>query len=109
VDRVGRDHDLAELHVAGHRHLDHAPAGARLDRLVLELLLGLRHLGLHLLRLLEQLVEVGSLWHQPASLSRASSGTTSLASKLSLIMAIRSSSLIAEDAGAGSPLPSTSS
>ena len=41
VDRVGRDRDLAQRHVAGHRHLDHAAAGAGLDGLVLQLLLRL--------------------------------------------------------------------
>ena len=94
VDRLRVDLDLAQLHVAGHGHLDHPPTRAGLDDLVLELLLRLGHLSLHLLGLLEDLIHVGPLGHQPASLSRASSsGTTSVASKLSLIRSIFSSSL----------------
>ena len=45
VDRLGIDRDLAQGQVAAHLHLDHAAAGARLDHLVLELLLRLQHLG----------------------------------------------------------------
>src|SRR3954447_2077376 len=106
IDRLRVDLDLTQVHVARHRHLDHAAAGARLDDLLLELLLGLGHLGLHLLGLLEDLVHVRSLGHQPASLSRgSSSGTTSVASKLSLIKSIFSSSLnsvAASEAAVGS-------
>src|SRR4051795_9037211 len=104
IDRLRVDLDLTQVHVARHRHLDHAAAGARLDDLLLELLLGLGHLGLHLLGLLEELVHVRTLGHQPASLSRGSSGTTSVASKLSLIMSIISSSLrsaVSSSASAG--------
>ncbi len=73
-----------QLHVAAHRHLDHAAAGARLDGLVLELLLGLRHLGLHLLDLLHQLAHVRSLRHQPVPLSRVSVVVDDLAGRRTL-------------------------
>ena len=58
VDRLGVDRDLEQAQVAAHLHLHHPAAGARLDGLVLELLLRLGHLGLHLLGLLHQRVEV---------------------------------------------------
>ena len=38
VDRVGVDRQRVEPQVAGHHDLDHPPAGARVDLLLLELL-----------------------------------------------------------------------
>src|SRR5262249_62038251 len=98
--------DLAKLHVTGHRHLDGAAARARFNRLVGELLLRLGHLGLHLLGLLEDLVHVRLLGHQPVSVSR-SSGMTSLASNLVLISSMISSSAIAVAPSASSGLDSS--
>ena len=54
----GIDRDLEQAQVAAHLDLDHAAARARVDDLVLELLLRVGHLGLHLLGLLHQRVEV---------------------------------------------------
>ena len=76
VDRVRVDRELLELEVAGHHDLDHAAAGGRLDALVLEPLLRLHHLLLHLLRLLEQGVEV-RLGHQDSSSAGSSSASNS--------------------------------
>ena len=48
----GFDDDAVHGHVAVRNHLHHAAAGGGLERHVLDLLLGARKLGLHLLRLL---------------------------------------------------------
>src|SRR5205807_2392626 len=69
----------------GRLHGAEPAAGRGLDGLLRELLLSLRHLRLHLLRLLEQLVHVEALAHS----------STSRASKVSLTSATRSSSLAA--------------
>ena len=58
AERVGTDDDLLHLEVTGDLDRHHPAAGGGLDDLVLELLLGLHHLGLHLLDLLEHLVHV---------------------------------------------------
>src|SRR4029079_6380658 len=52
------DLDLGDLKVARRLDGDHPAAGRRFDRLVLQLLLGLLHLSLELLDLLEHLVHV---------------------------------------------------
>src|SRR5438067_5133428 len=70
VDRLRVDRDLLDLARAVRRDADHAAAGARLDRLVLELGLRLLHLLLHLSDLLHQLVHVHA--HSQSSRSRAS-------------------------------------
>ena len=77
VDRVGVDRQRLQLEVAGHHDLDHAPAGRRLDPLVLELLLRGHHLFLHLLGLLEQGSDVGRLGHQDSSSAGSSSASNS--------------------------------
>ncbi len=102
IDRGGIDHDVLDLQIAGHLDLHHAAAGGRLDRLVLELLLGGHHVGLHLLDLLEHLLHV-RLGHQWASAS--SSWVSSSASNASLKRAITSSSV----SGGGSSAIASSS
>jgi len=63
VNGLWIDLDLLQLEVAAHLHGDHSAADRRGDGLVLELVLGLGHLGLHLLGLLEDGSEVGLLGH----------------------------------------------
>ncbi len=77
VDRVGVDLERLELEVAAHHDLDHAAAGGRLDLLVLELLLRGHHVGLHLLGLLQQGVQVRGLGHQDSSSAGSSSASNS--------------------------------
>ena len=77
IDGVGVDLERLELEVAAHHDLDHAAARGRLDLLVLELLLRGGHVGLHLLRLLEQGVEVRGLGHQDSSSAGSSSASNS--------------------------------
>src|SRR4029078_13592101 len=69
VDDLGGDRDLDDLAGPARLHLDHPAADPRLDHLLGELVLSLRHLFLHLLHLLEHLVHV-HLRH--SSTSRAS-------------------------------------
>lgn len=65
VDRVRVGRDGVQQALAGRDDLDHAPAGGGLHAaLVLELVLRGGHLLLHLLGLLEHLVEVGRQRHQ---------------------------------------------
>ena len=59
--------DLLQGQVAAHLDLDHAAAGAGLDDLVFERLLSLQHLGLHLLRLFHQGVDVEAPGHSTFS------------------------------------------
>ena len=75
IDRLGVDRDLEQAHVAAHLELHHAAAGAGVDDLVLQPLLGLVHLGLHLLGLLHHRVQV-----EPAG---AASGSCHVLSRLS--------------------------
>ena len=58
VDGLGVDRDLEQAHVAAHLELHHAAARAGIDDLVLQPLLGLVHLGLHLLGLLHHRVQI---------------------------------------------------
>ena len=76
IDRLGRNLDLDDLERAGRLDRHHPAARGGFDRLVLQFLLGLGHLGLHLLRLLHQLVQIhchGSSfrrWRRSAFLGR---------------------------------------
>src|SRR5918992_455010 len=83
VDRLGRDLDLGDLERASRLHGHHAAARGRLDRLLRELLLGTRHLRLHVLHLLKHLVHVHGAAHS----------STSWASNRSFIRATNLSSL----------------
>src|SRR5438128_2220262 len=56
IDRVRIDPDLLDLEVPRDLDRHHASSGGGFHDLVLELLLRLRHVGLHLLDLLEHLV-----------------------------------------------------
>src|SRR5581483_8256009 len=85
VDRLRVDLDLAELARSRGLHGDHPTARGRLDGLARELLLYAQHLLLHLLGLLHQGVHVEAAFCHYSS--------TSLASKVSLNSATRSSSL----------------
>src|SRR5688572_1899722 len=76
IDRVRVDRQLLQLQLAADLHRHHAAAGAGLHDLVLQLLLSLRHVGLHLLDLLHHLVQVG-LTHQSFSSSCGVSKTSS--------------------------------
>src|SRR5438045_4687982 len=58
IDRVLLDADLFALLRSGHDHDDRPAAGRALDRHRAELLLSLRHVGLHLLRELLNVAEV---------------------------------------------------
>src|SRR5262249_14470104 len=88
-----------EAHVAGHRDLDHAAAGTRLDLLGLQGLLGLLLGGKHRLRLGEHLLKVGRLRHQVCS---SGSGGSSSASNSSFNRFNKSSSSsVATDAAPG--------
>src|SRR5688500_18152753 len=99
VDRVRIDRHLDDLELSRHHDLDRAAAGGRFDALVLQLLLRLRHLGLHLLDLLEHLVHVRRLRHRqvPSSSSKTSSALNSAFR--------RSSSSSSESAASGSSSP----
>src|SRR5262249_11870462 len=95
VDRLRRDLDLRDLERAGRLDLHHPAAGGCLDDFVGKLFLRLRHLVLHLLGLLHQLLEVHR--HQRSS-------STSWASNVSLMSETKSSSL-AGSASSGSISP----
>src|SRR5215211_712567 len=88
------DRDLEEAQVAAHLHLDHPAAGARLDDLVLELLLLGGHVRLHLLELLHHRIQV-----EPAGPLRspghpvASFGSASVASLVTSISLASNSDL----------------
>src|SRR5207237_1342813 len=94
VDGIGIDADLLDLEVAGDLDRHRAAAGRRLHHLVLELLLRLGHVDLHLLDLLEHLVDVRGLGHQraPSGSGSGSGSERSSASKVSLIRSIAWSS-----------------
>jgi hypothetical protein len=94
------DLELLEIQVAAHLHRDHAAADRGLDRLVLEVFLGLRHLGLHLLGLLEDRSEVGLLGHQ-FSAWLLWDWSTSTAPKSRLTLSMSSSVLSVFSSGGG--------
>src|SRR5438046_4863917 len=85
VDRLRRDLDLGDLERPRRLDLHHPAAGGGLDDLVGKLGLCLRHLILHLLDLLHQLLEVHAHAYRSSSTSRAS--------HVSLLSATNSSAL----------------
>src|SRR5438552_5432138 len=77
IDSLLLDADLFALLRPGHDDDDRAPAGGSLDRHSPELLLGLRHVGLHLLR---ELLNVAEILHS-ISMMRSGRPSVSMAAR----------------------------
>src|SRR4051812_33765598 len=108
VHGAGVDRQLLQLQLAADLHGDHPAAGAGLHDLVLQLLLSLRHVGLHLLDLLHHLVHV-RLTHQSFSSSAVSKTSSASNSARSRSISWSWSSVAGPGGGATESLSSNAS
>src|SRR5262245_60820170 len=99
VDRLRLDRDRDDLACAVGLHGHHPAADRGLDGLLGELLLRLGHLGLHLLHLLQHLVDVHSLGHGPEGYP----SSICWASNVDLKSETNSSSLVGPSSACSSP------